>query len=81
MKFQNRKLYKIDFETNIYEAKRKISKGNVLSKKSVRTSRVSPDAAQDDDSKRAFAISATDASAIAKGVRKPALYNALAREP
>ena len=36
---------------------------------------------QVEDSKRAFAISGIDASAMATGVRRPALYKALAREP
>lgn len=40
-----------------------------------------PCAPHDEDSKSALTISETDASAIAKGVRKPALYSALAREP
>jgi hypothetical protein len=36
---------------------------------------------QAEDSKRAFAISGIDASAMATGVRRPDLYKALAREP
>jgi len=36
---------------------------------------------QVEDSKRAFAISGIDASAMATGVRRPDLYKALAREP
>lgn len=45
------------------------------------TFRILPSVAHDADSESAFTISAMDASAIARGVRKPALYSALAREP
>lgn len=41
----------------------------------------SPWPAHDEDSKSALTISETDASVTARGVRKPDLYNALAREP
>ena len=43
--------------------------------------RALPCAAHEKDSNNALAISVTDASAIATGERKPALYSALAREP
>ena len=41
----------------------------------------SPSVVHDEDSKIALAISEIDASAIARGARRPALYSALAREP
>uniref|UniRef100_A0A0V0HQ82 Putative ovule protein n=1 Tax=Solanum chacoense TaxID=4108 RepID=A0A0V0HQ82_SOLCH len=40
-----------------------------------------PWSAHDEDSKSTLIISGTDASAIASGVRRPALYSARAREP